>query len=72
MNLFAKKRTLAEVIGSFHKTVKELDVLISENEQQVLANADVIVDLQKVNADLTAEVAKAAKVRKNITQLIED
>ena len=72
MKLFAKRRTLADVIGSFHNTVKELDVMISENEQKVLTNADTIIALQDENASLTAEVAKAVKVRKNITQLIED
>lgn len=72
MKLFAKKRTLADVLAGFQSTLKELDVLITENEQAVLANSETIVALQNENAAIVAETAKASKVRSNITQLIED
>lgn len=72
------KRNLASIIGTFSKTLAELDAFVTEQEKRKVVAANNVAKLSElidvqadISADATKQIGSALKVRRNIAALIE-
>lgn len=70
IGLGRKRKSLSGILSTFTKTIKDLEVLISKNNEKVDANNLEVLKLQNQIGDLSSESDKAAKVRAKITELV--
>lgn len=70
-NLKAPK-TLDQILDGFHSTIDSLNDLINRNTSRVIENNHRISELVETNETLNDESARAMKVMKKLSALIED
>lgn len=69
---FWGKTTVESILGNFTKTLRELDVLVAERNEQIKCCCDARAKLNEEQAKATADLRRAMSVRSNIEQLIEE
>lgn len=65
-----KPKSLDDILGSFNKTLNDLEALITSNDAKASANSAKIEDLFTENNALIAEAAKAERVVSRIKELV--
>ena len=68
--MLAQKKSLTKILGTFTKTINDLELLIQQNSDIEAANDVKIRDLKNANSSLEGERNEAQAVLKNIKTLI--
>lgn len=70
LNPLKKEKTLGSILGTFNKTLADLDALINRNRDQISANETTIFDLQAEADALSVENQQAARVADRIKEFV--
>lgn len=65
-----KPKTLGSILGSFNKTLADLDSLVARNRDQISKNAAAVATLQQQAETLTAENEQADRVAARIKEFV--
>lgn len=68
--MLKRKKSLAKILGTFTKTILQLEELVKHNDIIVSDNNDTIGNLQEENVQVKTESSSANNVLKNIRKLI--
>ncbi|CUA90980.1 hypothetical protein Ga0061061_11730 [Chelatococcus sambhunathii] len=69
-NPLKKPKTLGSILGTFNKTLADLDALINRNSDQISANECAILDLRAEAATLKSENEQALRVSARIKEFV--
>lgn len=70
LNPLKKQKTLGSILGTFNKTLADLDTLINRNRDQISANETTILDLQTEAEALKQENEQANRVAARIKEFV--
>lgn len=70
LNPLKKEKTLGSILGTFNKTLADLDALINRNRDQISANETTIWDLKAEAEALQNENDQAARVAERIKEFV--
>lgn len=64
------RKNLDKIVGTFTKTLEELDLLVAQRQDEISITTQVINTAQDNITEANADIAQATKIRNNISKLI--